>query len=139
MKGLAKLGTVLLMFVLTLAACGGNAAPEANDSPSVRFVTPQDGDTVTSPVQVQMEATNFTIEEAGEVREGAGHFHIMVYEGCLATGEIIPAAEGFNHFGMGQTETELELEPGEYTLCLQVGDGIHAAVDLVDEITITVE
>ena len=93
MKGLAKLGTVLLMFVLTLAACGGNAAPEANDSPSVRF----------------------------------------------ATGEIIPAAEGFNHFGMGQTETELELEPGEYTLCLQVGDGIHAAVDLVDEITITVE
>ncbi|WP_114594048.1 DUF4399 domain-containing protein [Euzebya pacifica] len=39
----------------------------------------------------------------------------------------------------GSTSAELELEPGEHTLCLQDGDGEHTALDLTDEITVTVE
>ncbi len=130
-----------LVGVLLLAACGGdrNSAQEVDNSPVVRFVTPQDGATVSSPVTVRMNAINYTIEEAGEVRDNSGHFHIMVNQDCVTDGEIIPGTEGYNHYGKAQLETELELEPGEYTLCLQIGDGLHAATTLIDEIAITVE
>ncbi|MEM8859127.1 MAG: DUF4399 domain-containing protein [Chloroflexota bacterium] len=133
---------ILLCAAMLLIACGGNresASVPADSGPVVRFVTPSDGATVSSPVKVRMNAINFTIEEAGEVRENAGHFHIMVNENCVTTGEIIPGTEGFNHYGKAQLEADLELEPGEYTLCLQIGDGLHAATDLTDTISITVE
>ncbi|MBM4291927.1 MAG: DUF4399 domain-containing protein, partial [Deltaproteobacteria bacterium] len=29
------------------------------------------------------------------------------------------------HFGKGQTETEVTLEPGEHTLTMQLADGAH--------------
>ena len=97
-----------------------------------------DGDTVSSPVAVTMEASNFEIEPAGEVRDGAGHFHILVDLGCMGPGETIPKDETHVHFGDGSTEAELELAPGEHTLCLQVGDGAHAALPLVHFVTVVV-
>lgn len=92
-----------------------------------------------SPVQVEMEAQGITIEpaEAG-VNEGAGHFHIMVDTDCVAPGEIIPDDDQHRHFGNGATSAELELEPGEHTLCLQLGDGAHEAREPTHEITVTV-
>jgi hypothetical protein len=42
------------------------------------------------------------------------------------------------HVDDGASEAELDLPAGEHTLCLQAGDGEHAALDLTDEITITV-
>lgn len=110
-----------------------------SDAPRVYFVTPSDGATVSSPVQVEMGADNFTIEPAGAITEGAGHFHIMIDVGCVAPGETIPMDDNHRHFGNGQTEVELELTPGEHALCLQAGNGIHTALDLTQEITITVE
>ncbi|MGH9243800.1 MAG: DUF4399 domain-containing protein [Acidimicrobiales bacterium] len=112
----------------------GDAATEA----TVSIAAPGDDEEVTSPVAIEMEADGITIEPAGEVRDGAGHFHIIVDVGCVDPGETIPMTEGYNHFGMGQTEAEVELEPGEHELCLQAGDGAHTALDATDEITITV-
>jgi hypothetical protein len=86
---------------------------------------------------VAMEADGFTVEQAGEVREGAGHFHLMVDSGCVATGQEIPEDGAHLHFGDGATQTELELPAGEHTLCLQAGDGNHIALALTDEVTIT--
>ena len=109
------------------------------EEPSVHFASPEDGATVTSPVQVEMMAVNFTIEPAGEVHDGAGHFHIMIDVPCVAPGEVIPSDANHLHYGQAQTSAELELEPGEHTLCLQAGNGAHVALDLTDTITITVE
>lgn len=149
-----RLLAVLLGVILVAAACddddddGGDAvegttttasAGEAEEGASVSFASPEDGAEVTSPVTVEMEAEGITIEPAGEVREGAGHFHVMVDVGCVERGETIPGdTEGYHHFGKAQTEAELELEPGEHTLCLQVGDGAHTALDLTHEIAVTV-
>lgn len=116
--------------LLLAAACTGGT--------SVSIASPEDGATVESPFQVQMESDGFTVEPAGQVREGAGHLHLMVDADCVATGETIPEEEGHLHFGDGSTETELDLPAGEYTLCLQAGDGAHTALDLTDQITITV-
>ncbi len=104
----------------------------------VFFVTPDDGATVSSPVMVEMDANNFTIEVAGTARPGAGHFHIMIDVPCVTPGDSIPGDDNHQHFGAAQMMAELELEPGEHTLCLQAGNGVHTALNLTDEIAITV-
>jgi len=88
---------------------------------------------------VTMSASEFTIEPAGPAREGAGHFHVMVDVGCVPVGDPIPLeTAGYNHFGKAQVEASLDLAPGEHTLCLQAGNGAHVALDLTDQITVTV-
>lgn len=131
---------------MTLAACGDadTAADQTPDDggdaqPSGAFVTPEDGATVSTPVSWEAEVQNFTVEQAGAVNEGAGHLHILVDQERLTAGETIGKDEGQNHFGDGSLSGELELEPGEHTLCLQLGDGEHTALDTTDTITITVE
>jgi hypothetical protein len=104
----------------------------------VSIASPEDGATVESPFGVSMEADGFTIEPVGEVREGAGHLHLMVDAGCVAPGQEIPDDASHLHFGDGSTETELDLPVGEHTLCLQAGNGAHTALDHTDQITITV-
>lgn len=107
--------------------------------PRVFFMAPTDGATVTETVAVKMGAANFTIEPAGGVQLNAGHLHIMADTPCIAVGETIPRDDAHLHFGQGQTETVLTLTPGVHTLCLQAGDGIHVALGLTDQVTITVE
>ena len=54
----------------------------------------------------------------------------------------IPSDETHKHFGKGQTETQLELTPGEHTLQLILGDQNHIPHDPAVEsesITVTVE
>jgi hypothetical protein len=41
----------------------------------------------------------------------------------------LPANEQVRHFGLGQTETTLELPPGEHTLQLVLGDALHIPHD----------
>jgi hypothetical protein len=121
---------------------GDEAAPEddgAATEASAEFVTPADGDEVTSPVEVEMAAEGIDIVEAGAPAEGEGHFHVMVDTGChFEVGDIIPDDDAHLHFGDASTTAEVELEPGEHTLCLQVGDGTHAVLDANQEITVTV-
>ncbi|GAB3029627.1 DUF4399 domain-containing protein [Natronobiforma cellulositropha] len=110
-----------------------------NPDGSVSFVSPADGDEVTSPVSLEMETDGVVIEPAAEGQnDGHGHFHVLVDVDCLEPGEYIPFEDGYNHFGDGSLEGELDLEPGTYDLCLQVADGGHYAYALTDEITITV-
>jgi len=148
----AAAGVVL---VAGLGACGddddaggdaateeaGDAATEETGDASVAIAEPGDGATLPSPVVVKMTATNFTIEPAGDgtVTEGHGHFHVMVDVDCVAPGTVIPSDANHNHFGKAQTEASLELAPGEHTICLQAGDGAHTALDLTDQITVTVQ
>ena len=115
------------------------------DEAAATFVTPSDGDIVTSPVTVEMLAEGIDIVAAGDRAVGEGHFHIMVDTGCVENGAFVPGpseqaeAEGHYHFGDGSTQAELELEPGTYELCLQLGDGVHQAFGATDRIQITVE
>ena len=54
----------------------------------------------------------------------------------------IPADDNHIHFGKGQTETSVELEPGQHTLQLLLGDGNHVPHNpplISPQITITVE
>jgi hypothetical protein len=86
-----------------------------------------------------MGAEGLTLEPAGEVKEGHGHLHITVDGACSEAGQVIPKDETHLHYGEGQTEADIELEPGEHSLCLQAGDGAHTALQgLEDRLTIAV-
>lgn len=151
-------GGLALALTAALGACGddddddaaadefasettSSTAAAAPSGPSAEFTEPADGATVASPVTVKMAATGIAIEPAGDgtVKEGSGHFHVMIDTECVAAGSVIPSDDAHKHYGMAQTETTLELPAGEHTLCLQVGDAAHTALDVTDEVTFTVQ
>ena len=117
------------------------AAPAAATARSVSFGTPADGATVASPVHVKMQVQGMEIKPAGEIVEGTGHHHIIVDGGSIPAGQVIPMDATHIHFGKGQTETDLELTPGEHKLTLQFADGTHTSYgpDMSATITVTVE
>jgi hypothetical protein len=85
-----------------------------------------------------MVADGVVIEEAGEVREGAGHLHVATSGECVPEGDSIPKDADHVHFGKGQLEEELYLRAGTHDLCLQVGDGAHVAQPITETLTVTV-
>ncbi|WP_081655507.1 DUF4399 domain-containing protein [Halopiger goleimassiliensis] len=112
----------------------------ADPDGSIEFVQPEDGDESSSPVQIEAAVEGFELAsvEEDDVEDGTGHLHVIVDEGCIEPEYTIPQEEGYHHLSEGETEIELDLEPGEHDLCLQAGDGLHDAYDLTDEITIEV-
>ena len=129
------------LLVLALVSAGlMSSCAESEDGASVRFIQPIDGSTVSSPVAVEMGVENFIVEPAANgVIEGHGHLHIMIDTTCVEARRTVPPDAQHLHFGKGQTETVLDLEPGTHFLCLQAADGDHGALAAIHEITITVE
>lgn len=126
------------------AANSGTIALPRSPSPDgarVFFITPADGDTVISPVRIEFGIEGMSIVPAGDATEHSGHHHLIVNAGLPATDMPIPASENYIHFGDGSTSTTLELEPGEHTLQLLLGDHLHIPHDppvSSEVITITV-
>jgi hypothetical protein len=105
---------------------GVHAATPAPENAAVYFVTPLDGDIVSSPVTVRFGLEGLGVAPAGVEREGTGHHHLLVdLDELPALDQPIPADKHHIHFGGGQTQTTLELAPGEHTLQLLVGDHMH--------------
>jgi hypothetical protein len=120
------------------------ALPRSPSPESARlfFITPADGETVSSPVAVEFGLEGMDVVAAGVSEVHTGHHHILVDTGLPNLGLPIPADENHIHFGDASTSTELTLEPGEHTLQLLLGDHLHIPHDpavMSDTITITVE
>lgn len=141
MPGLRRLRTngasacrvsVALAAALALAGCGDDGGA------TVSFDSPADGAKVAGGVDVAMLADGVVIEPAGEVNDGAGHFHVIADAGCAGTGDAIGKDADHVHFGSGVSSGTVYLGPGTHTLCLQVGDGQHAALDITDSVEVEV-
>ena len=134
-------GAACLIGVLALlggATTGAASTSSPDPAPTATFARPADGAHIAGVVAVAMVADGVDIEPAGEAHAGAGHFHIMIDDGCVEPGDGIPRDDAHLHFGQGQTEAQLYLGPGTHALCLQVGDGIHTAQAITDQISIEV-
>ncbi|TVQ87305.1 MAG: DUF4399 domain-containing protein [Deltaproteobacteria bacterium] len=107
---------------------------------SVHFIEPQDGAEVRSPVKVVFGLKGATVKPAGELKAGTGHHHLILDGEPTPKEKVVPADDTHIHYGKGQTEADVELEPGEHTLIMQFADGLHRSYgpDLSAEITITV-
>ena len=113
---------LLLLPVSALADDHRTAAPEGAE---VYFITPQDGDTVSNPVTVRFGLKGMGVAPAGVEKENTGHHHLLIDQKLEDYDSAIPSDETHRHFGGGQTETSLELAPGEYTLQLILADQNH--------------
>jgi len=115
----------------------GKAAAKAR----VFFTEPADGAKVTSPVKLVFGVDGMEVKPAGQLEENTGHHHVIIGPAGIPEGEVVPKDETHIHFGKGQTEAELELEPGEHKLTMQFADGNHTSYGdvMAATITITVE
>ena len=142
---MTRIRTTLFAAALAAAPLGATAgdtpAPEGAD---LYFIGIEDGATVSSPVTVRFGLEGMGVAPAGTEREATGHHHLLIdatLEGD-ALDQPIPSDENHRHFGGGQTETTIELPPGEHTLQLVLGDANHIPHDppvMSERITITVE
>jgi len=93
----------------------------------VFFKWPKDGSTVASPVFIDMGLEGMIVEPAGKVKSGFGHHHLLINQKFWPEGSVIPTSDTTLHYGQGQTDTSIELDPGTYILSLQFADGVHAS------------
>ncbi len=114
---------------MMLAALLGGAA-SVSMAQSVSFVEPADGATVSSPFKVKFGVTGMDIKPAGDMSPNTGHHHLLINAAPVAAGEAVPVDAQHIHFGKGQTDTEVTLAPGAYTLTLQFANGAHQSYGL---------
>ena len=112
-------------FTLTAVALFIPCVAMAESAPRVFFGNLKGGETVSSPLTVEMGVEGYAIEPAGAAKEGTGHHHLVIDGGPVPAGEVVPADETHLHFGKGQTSASVTLPPGEHTLTLQFADGLH--------------
>ncbi len=158
---------LLLISVLALAGCGhhhmshnqaATAPLKANASApvvlgtynkvaavsgsSLYFINLKNGDTVSSPVNVQFGLKGMGVAPAGVEKAATGHHHLLVDVAELDVNAGIPVSDNHRHFGLGQTETSIALKPGVHTMQLVLGDQNHIPhhpVVMSERITITVK
>lgn len=115
----------------------------ADESPSVFFITPHDGDVVSGEFTVQFGLKGMGVAPAGVSQEHTGHHHLLIDLDTLPAMDVpLPATDHILHFGGGQTQTTLSLPAGEHTLQLLLGDYAHVPLKpsvMSEKITITVE
>lgn len=138
---------VFILGIVSLFSASGLQA-ELPRSPSperaeVYIISPMDGETVSSPVLVQFGLKGMGIAPAGIDLPDTGHHHLLIdADGLASETTPMPMSDQLMHFGKGQTEVELELEPGTHTLQLVLGDYLHIPHDPIvasETITITVK
>ena len=148
----------MVALLLLAAACGdtagvrppageawGSDPPVASDAlafrsgrPSIDIVAPADGARVRSPLQMEVAVDDFRLAPSGRTVDGEGHLHVIVDLPCLPPGSQIPKDDRSIHIGDGSAVFEIDLPPGRHELCVQVGDGFHVSVAVVDTVEVTV-
>lgn len=93
------------------------------------IIMPPDGAVVSSPVPIAFGLKGFGVAPAGVENANAGHHHLLIDTGLPDPNLPIPNDATHRHFGGGQTEAEIELEPGMHTLQLLLGDHLHVPHD----------
>ena len=95
--------------------------------PKVYFIEPKNNDVITERTfKVQFGLEGFGIAPAGYDIPNTGHHHLLI--DTFIPEDLtkpIPANKNHIHFGLGQTETTITLEPGEHSLRLVLGNYLH--------------
>ena len=157
MRGLILAGAALLVaasaYGQTTSTPPADAAkpaapePEFKRSPApaeayVYIGWPNDNETVrTTHIKIWFGTRSFGVAPAGTSKKNTGHHHLLIDSPLPPLDQPIPNDKRHLHFGLGQTETTIDLPPGKHTLQLVMGDGDHIPHDppvMSKQITINV-
>jgi hypothetical protein len=138
-----------LFLLVTVAACNqsqtsnntNTSQAAENNVPKdsgVYFVNLKTGDTVSSPVIVQMGVKGKTVAPMGTMDIGKGHHHLIIDGSYIEKGQMVMKDSTHLHFGKGQTVDTLKLSSGQHTLTLQFADGTHMSYGKDWSSTITI-
>ena len=119
---------IRLLLSLSLFFANGLIALEFSKgapAAAVYFITPKNDDIVSGEVVVKFGLQNFGVSPAGLNVNGTGHDRLIIDAALPNLTQPIQADKNHVHFGKGQTEVKLELEPGSHTLQLLLGDYRH--------------
>jgi len=109
------------------------AAVELSHAPETAqayIIEPADGDTVSQDFTVKFGLSGMGVAPAGVERDNTGHHHLLIDVAELPElTEPLAATEQIRHFGGGQTEAQINLEPGTHTLRLLLGNYSHVPHD----------
>ena len=130
------LSSILCVFVVASVVAeeaAKPAAPQRAKAPAgaqVFFAAPADGATVGQDVKVEFGAKNISVAPATNTAPGTGHHHLMIDQKELPPLDApIPNDATHKHYGKGQTEDTIHLEPGDHTLQLDFADALHMQFD----------
>jgi Domain of unknown function (DUF4399) len=122
-----------------------SADPQETPAPKdtvLYFISPIDHATVRGAFDVRFGLKNMGVTHAGDPYPNSGHHHLLIdVDQPLDVKEPIPRDKNHLHFGAGETETRIELAPGDHTLQLVLGDAKHYPFNppvVSDKISITV-
>ena len=100
------------------------------DNAKVYIISPKDGDVVDKEFTVVFGLKGMGVAPAGADLPNTGHHHLLIdLEKFPNMNLPIPADDNHKHFGKGQTETTLKLDPGKHTLQLLLGNYLHIPHD----------
>jgi|TARA_B100001093_G_C26053669_1_gene687442 hypothetical protein len=91
----------------------------------VYFINLEDGDSVESPFLIQFGLSGMGIAPAGFEKSNSGHHHLLINVDDIDFKKPIPSSSNHIHFGGGQSETVINLDPGKYSLQLLLGNFTH--------------
>src|ERR1700746_257657 len=139
---------IVRLLVLAAALVCVSGAAQAQGKPAAKdallyFIWPQSGATIKGGFWCRFGLRNMGVTHAGDDFQNSGHHHLLIdVNEPLEPNEPIPQDKNHLHFGAGQTETRLELPPGNPPLQRVRGDAKHYPFTppLVSEkITVTIK
>ena len=133
---------IISLCLLSFVALGSFARSPSPAGVVLYIISPADGDTIQGPITIRFGLSKMGVAPAGIQAANTGHHHLLIDTSVPTLDKPIPNDANHRHFGKGQTETSLELTPGNHTLQLLLGDFTHIPHDppvLSKQITITVE
>jgi len=140
-KNFTQLGALGMALAGSLAIAQDLPVTPAPEGATVQIVSPKDGDIVESEFKVIFGLSGMGVAPAGVENDKTGHHHLLVNQESLPA-EGLPMGNPPIHFGGGQTETTLTLEPGTHTLQLIMGNYLHIPHNppiISEKITVTVK
>ena len=128
----------ILSLALAVIALAGQDQPAALQLPKTKsapgakvyIISPAHGEEVGKTFSVKFGLKGMGIAPAGIKFENTGHHHLLIDVDELPDmDKPLESTEKNLHFGKGQTETTLTLEPGNHSLQLVLGDYLHIPHD----------
>ena len=117
---------ILLSFSLISVSYADNKISSSPEGAKVYIISPSDGAEVPRTFKVIFGLSGMGIAPAGVDVENTGHHHLLIDVDELPDlSKPLGSDDHIKHFGKGQTETELTLEPGTHTLQLVLGNYLH--------------